>query len=160
MNDIEKLRMHALADALDKLEPKRFTFAIVVRHGTSCGTVGCAMGWTPAVFPTLVEWTGEDCAGLNQGNGLRMNGEFVEYHQAASRLFGIPEEMALQLFSPVEAYEWDDGPRTPKHDIHPELPSLEDSATSKEVAGLLRTFIALVENGEIKVPNTQPEAQS
>ena len=55
-------RLLRLAKFLEKLPRRKFDFAELVadtekRHGKDCGTVCCAVGWTPAVFPKLISWS-------------------------------------------------------------------------------------------------------
>lgn len=54
MNKIQRKRFLRLADYLQRLPARKFNFSIFAQQKT-CGTVGCAMGWTPAVFPSLSE---------------------------------------------------------------------------------------------------------
>lgn len=66
MKTIYKRRMLRLARFLDGLPPKKFNLNIIVGRTTKppcktdlqteCGTVGCAFGWSPIVFPTLLEY--------------------------------------------------------------------------------------------------------
>lgn len=67
MKTVYKRRMLRLAKFLDGLPPKKFDLRIIVDGTTkapckadiqneACGTVGCAMGWSPIVFPTMLEY--------------------------------------------------------------------------------------------------------
>ena len=52
-------RLNKLADFLQKLPRTHFDFSRVCdlikpSKTNQCGTVGCAMGWTPTVFPRLI----------------------------------------------------------------------------------------------------------
>lgn len=152
MNEEHKQRMMKLAEALEKLPDERFCFNKVVHHGTPCGTIACAIGWTPAVFPDLVEWTGENSNGLHQGIGLCINGQGMEYSQVAEHLFGISPGEAVDLFSPVESDSWsedDEDDELPEHPLHPNLRSLGKDANPMAVAAMLRRFLELVDSGEL-----------
>lgn len=58
MTKIHIKRLEKLAAFLDKLPRKKFDFSILVaeRDEDGCGTICCAIGWIPAVFPKLITW--------------------------------------------------------------------------------------------------------
>lgn len=148
MKTYHKKRMRKLIAFLrGDLKPKQFKFNRVVSeieaNGHVCGTVCCAMGWTPKVFPRLVGWA-EDYLRewrTSQSTGLRMRGEedVMEYSDVAEIIFGIPSEMAGSLFAP-------DSQRY----VSAKLPNCSDYATPKQVAAMLEKFLALVESGEVQ----------
>lgn len=151
MNAIERQRMETMISQLRRLPPEKFDFSFVVKHGTPrCGTIGCAMGWSPAFFPELVEWNGKDDCAWGQA-GLSINGEALNYGKAAVRLFGLEEQMALNLFSPAEG-TYDDEDELESNKIHESLPSLGEDATPIQVADMLQEFLALVDIGDIHIP--------
>lgn len=120
-------RLQKLADFLRKLPPERFHFGKVVIHETSCGTIGCAMGWTPAVFPELVEWS--------KGKGTYPltycpNGGPVDYDDLASTIFDIDRDDAFCLF-------------TPEHQNELDMDDLPVNATPSQVADLIEEYIRL-----------------
>ena len=46
-----------MADFLDKLPKKKFNFRrVVTQYEDGCGTVCCAIGWLPKVFPRKWGW--------------------------------------------------------------------------------------------------------
>jgi len=141
--------MEKMIEGLRKLPPERFDFSKIVKHGTPCGTIGCAMGWAPAFFPKEIEWSGNNCANISEPAGLIMDGDLVQYHEAAARLFGLSEAMAMQLFSPVENDDGEDEDYL-EHSLHPYLPVCLENATPGEVAKLLKEFLELVDDGKIK----------
>ena len=101
-------RLNKLASFLDDLPRKKFYFGEVVRDGdvsAVCGTVCCAMGWAPKVFPRLVEWFRSPYGGRLS---IRMLGQDKEgsYVVIASILFDITCEEAARLFSPGEIRPW------------------------------------------------------
>jgi hypothetical protein len=61
MNKTYFKRLEKLADFLDKLPREKFNFADLVSEidKKGCGTVCCAIGWTPKVLPHLVKFTGD-----------------------------------------------------------------------------------------------------
>lgn len=130
-------RLEKLINFLDQLVPKKFDFSSVVTEVDSaeeCGTVCCAMGWTPVVFPDLVKWCekGYDIE-LVDSKYSRLG-----YYYVAHRLFGVSTLTALFLFSP-----------NTQSMIHPSLSSCGRSATPKQVADMLRKFVKLVKRKEI-----------
>ncbi len=62
-------RLLKLADFLDKLPRAKFDFGVIAMQDGKpmlealkagkerCGTVACAIGWMPAVFPRSLRWT-------------------------------------------------------------------------------------------------------
>ena len=112
-------RLLRLAKFLEKLPRRKFDFAeyvnTAVYRGKECGTVCCAIGWTPAVFPRMITWD-------------RIRRETVE--DVADRLFGLTVWEASDLFIPVTASRvW-----CPK--------GLDTNATPKQVARSIRAFVA------------------
>lgn len=120
-------RLLKLASFLRKLPPERFDFGVVVKHETSCGTVGCAMGWTPAVFPDLVEWTKDEEAWPLT---LTKTGKPTDYDTLASEIFEIGEDDAFSLF-------------TPFNQGCIGLTRLPSDATPSQVADLIEEYIKL-----------------
>jgi hypothetical protein len=50
-------RLLRLAEFLEKLPPKKFYFGTWVKEWKNeCGTVCCAIGWCPVVFPEHFKW--------------------------------------------------------------------------------------------------------
>lgn len=102
MIETHKNRLRKLAKALRNL-PKDYRFDLgKLQIKTECGTVGCAIGLTPFVFPRLVKkredrWHGE---------WWTVNGEKVESDdstdtclQVAKLLFDINWSQAKTLFT-------------------------------------------------------------
>lgn len=140
MTAVGKRRLRKLIAFLRTLKPKQFNFGDVVsdykKNGHVCGTVCCAIGWTPAVFPQLVRWFesrehGWAMARLSFKAG---HTRWVRYDVIANRLFGISEESAASLFHPGRAGR-----------VHESLPAINSFATPKQVAAMLEQYIALTE---------------
>lgn len=113
-----------------------------------CGSKACAIGLTPHLFPDLVQYSiseGRVQSGLlrmldtdSEGNTVCRMGEFWE---VAMHLFGMRADHAEHLFSPhLDAGE-----------IHAHLKSLYDydDITPSDVAGNIRTFVHLVQTGQL-----------
>lgn len=139
MNTRERKRLEKLILFLDNLEPERFDFneVVVARDSKGCGTVCCAIGWTPAVFPRLVRWTSPPCASV-QLKKDEFNTHF--YYHTASVLFGLPGGVCKHLFCPS-------GQRR----IHKSLPNCGMRSCPKEVAAMLRKFLELWDAGKINL---------
>ena len=61
MNSVHKNRLLKLATFLETLPPERFDLSGFVieyktKGGRACGTVCCAVGWCPKVFPDHWRW--------------------------------------------------------------------------------------------------------
>lgn len=120
-------RLLKLIAFLEKLPPRKFDFGDVRKYQAGCGTVGCAMGHTPEVFPKLVKATDE-------GISLRKpekDYEDFHYRYIAMALFGIPEKHSW-MFSPGEQWE-----------AHASLPTCRENATPKQVAKMLKRYLEL-----------------
>lgn len=131
MTKIHKTRLRKLIAFLRNLPRNKFSFG-VVREETKCGTVGCAIGWTPEVFPELVS------PPRNSESCLLFRGEARCFKGVASELFGMDFYMAEDLFSTGAQLL-----------VHSGLPLCHCQATPKQVASMLEKFLALVDAGEI-----------
>lgn len=119
MNPINFERLEKLATFLDVLPPKKFWFGTLISDMDSkgCGTVCCAIGWTPKVFPELVRW---GSFGVETMNGA------LNFSSVSEFLFGLDTLQTDCLFDP----------HCPR-----ECP-LPRTATAKQVAAHIRKFIA------------------
>lgn len=152
LTHVHARRMMKLYAFLMALKPALFDFSTVCELGTNapskalevgggCGTVACAMGWMPAVFPRMFKWIGfynretitqaaveagevaDDAASIQSRiSGLR---DF----SAVEVFFGLSYEDARFLFMPASPSTWEDG-------FH-----LPGTATPKEVAARLKWFV-------------------
>ncbi len=121
-----KARLKTLIAVLNELDPDKFFFAETVKeHDGQCGTVCCAIGWTPALFPDLAQWGG--CT-----QGCYVGDE--AYNTLAARLFGMSSNIARGIFVPEGQQE-----------VHDDLELLYDDSTPKEVAAMLTHYIELTE---------------
>lgn len=133
MKHYHKKRLLKLCDFLEQLPRKDFNFGVVAKQ-KSCGTIACAVGWTPAVLPRLVKWSPSKkdnrisivLAGKRRGS---------HYTIVAQSLFGLTPRHAEDLFSPW--FDIDIG--------NTRLDGLAVSATPKQVAKRIRKFLKLME---------------
>ncbi len=110
MNITQAKRLMRLARFLhNKLPEEKFDFRHILRGSDipnktfSCGTVGCAIGWSPLVFPTLLEYKHTP-----QGNVMVVSKEcnralVVSDHVVSDTVkdfFGLWEFEAKALFVP------------------------------------------------------------
>lgn len=125
MKAIHKKRLRKLIAFLRQLPRKRFNFD-TIRYGHGCGTVGCAIGWTPEALPSLVKNDSLLGPVLRKGNGY--------FRDIAAELTGLGPHLASCLFCPGEQAIADS-----------RLPNLPATATPKQVARMLEKFIELQE---------------
>ena len=136
---INQTRLQKLIDFLILLEPNRFNFNKVwdgledAKGG--CGSCGCAMGWTPTLFPDLVQRTVGCYATVEMVDD---SDKSYGYERVAQRLFNMDSETARFLFSP-EFQSW----------VHEELPNCGMNAKPAEVAEMLTQYLELVNEGRI-----------
>ena len=133
MKHHHKKRLLKLCDFLEQLQRKDFNFNVVAER-RSCGTIACAVGWTPAVFPRLVKWS------PNKRNKrisivLADQQRGSHYINVARSLFGLTHRRAENLFSPW--FDIEVGNTT--------ISALGGSATPKQVAKRIRRFVKLME---------------
>lgn len=129
MKPIHKRRLRKLIAFLRQLPRKRFDFT-EVRIAENCGTIGCAIGWTPEVLPDLVQ--------LDAGGEPRLlkpsKSRFSGFMGISEEITGLPPDIASDLFTP----DCQSG-------VDSRLSDLPGSATPKQVAAMLEKFIALQE---------------
>lgn len=133
-------RLLKLIRFLDTLPPEKFNFASDVAKAhtnhTQCATVGCAIGWTPALFPRLVkwkfegEWTDNTYESILNFSGYTLKGErATSYRKVGNFLFGIGDNGYHSIFYPHE-----------QRGVHPDLPLCDRNATPRDVANMLRKY--------------------
>lgn len=130
-----RLARHLRKPARERLH-KHFHFELVnskslmERKGiANCGTVGCAMGEAPLLWPRLV-WFDEPRP-CDLGTDV-CDAEGADYIHVASRLFNISIQDALCLFAAFEPRWWADGSE------------LGSEATAKQVAESIEMYVAAV----------------
>lgn len=130
MSKIRYGRLLRLAAFLDKLKPRKFDFCTVIRGRPRCGTVGCAMGWTPKIWPKLVEWDKNEFGELT---GIKFcdSKKYKDTETIIHELFCIDYDDINYLFFPNSDHPayWQSGQGCGK------------DATAKEVAESIRQFV-------------------
>lgn len=169
MNKIQRARFEKLASFLDTLPRENFNFSLVLdtstcpapasdtkntRPSLECGSVGCAIGWTPTVFPRLVEARPDPRNRafpnllINKGNGVEST---TGVGAVACHLFGLrglvdPEDGHAsweidELFCPGRFA------LTLKHGTEFRH-CLDGNSTPQQVAGMMRDFLKAVDRDQ------------
>lgn len=141
MNPEHRSRFEQLIQFLKELPPEKFDFGHVVTQVSApyCGTICCAIGWTPKLFPELVRWPRR--AGLPLFVVKDDGSEYYSaYYEVAHQLFGLPLDISEALFQP-------DG----QHRVSPLLKKCEASDSPSEVAAMLEVFLELWLAGRIPI---------
>lgn len=133
MKPHHKARLRKLIAFFRVLPRKRFRFSSV-RMEEKCGSVCCAIGLTPEIFPKLVRST--------EDRDVELIGcqDYHNYINVGEELFGLSERASTCLFTPYH-----------QTNLHPDLDCCGNYAAPKQVAAMLEKFLALVEAGEIEV---------
>lgn len=137
---LRKGRLYKLAAFLDSLSKRSFKFSRVVdrsnedRDGNICGTVCCAVGWLPKLFPSHWEWISNT---VEITADLRKNTDSPDWVDSASKFFGITYLQSMCLFSPGCKRDWAPG-------------MLAYNATPKQVADSIRQFVKWKERKKAK----------
>ena len=127
-------KLAKLARFLWSLPPKVFSYGNIV-YGTviptpefTCGTVACAFGYTPLVFPEAFEYKADPWVSIHYKGG-NTDVTIYNWSEVASDFFGIPENEVLGLFSPGDQHCIEEQPLSPH-------------ATAREVASLIVRFVS------------------
>lgn len=111
----------------EECPPEQFDFRYTVKEDDGhCGTVCCAIGWTPRLFPEQVKW----CSGLGSVEAID-DPKCRGFLLIGPLLFGLPDSVSAIVFVP-------DG-RGPDGN----LPYCGDRATPQQVADRLEFAFAL-----------------
>jgi len=133
-----------LADFLDKLDDDKFWFGTVVnmwerKEKNTCGTVCCAMGWTPQVFPDEVGWRAPKNLGNQYDDALYLKNtsdDITNYDTIARKIFGISYDEVDFLFSPGDQEDF-----LEKHGIETDIEDFTSSTSREQVANNIRYFV-------------------
>jgi hypothetical protein len=121
-------RLLKLIKFLEELPPDKFDFSQEVAdsksNGKTCATVACAIGWTPKIFPRLVEWTWYDTGYFTGFKPASGHEKCIDYMEVAEQLFGVPKR--FDIFYPGNPMCY--------------LPQCGTDAAPKQVAKMLRTY--------------------
>jgi hypothetical protein len=127
MKALYRKRLLKLADFLDALPREKFDFGVITRVDGKpmrealkaaherCGTVGCAIGWMPVVFPQLVMWDDD------HGVVLKSDPWVLDF-ECAKEVFNLTDYESGRLFMPLAS-------------------GLGRDATPKQVARHIRKFV-------------------
>ncbi len=108
MRTKHKNRILKLAAFLRTLPKVQFNLAIVAMESSECGTVACAAGWCPTVFPHTMKWVkNEDLA--QTMSVRRRNPKHVKVHQGSSlrtvaAYLGMTNKQREKTFLPGQNY--------------------------------------------------------
>ena len=128
MKAFHKNRLLKLADFLDNLPRKQFNFGDVVEkfdEKKNCGTICCAVGWCPTVFPRQWNWITEYGDFYVRTKGSKTG----DWTKDAEEFFGIGYADVTNLFFPNSEIPWARNTR------------LRNNATPKQVAKSIRQFL-------------------
>ncbi len=137
---MKKKRLLKLAEFLEKLPRAKFDFGTTVLEwdgGKTCGTVCCAIGWTPTIWPELVEWVHGGVSIKDSVNG------YDGFDDIAKELFGISRSDTWSLFSESTS-EWDmfgENKKRSERFNKLKLKRLDSRATPKQVAKNIRLYV-------------------
>lgn len=123
---------------LKELEEPEFNFGDVVSkfdQQNECGTVCCAAGWFPKIFPEQVFWERIGLSSMTVVTKLNKG-----YDRIAAEILDIRSITALRLFTPDN-----------QSVIHDSLVDLPIDCTPKQLATELEKFKQLYLNGEVEV---------
>lgn len=80
--------------------PEQFVFGEVAKHN-ECGTVGCAIGWTPKLFPNQVCWSfRKDQPEVCFVDKPATEDEWYDYKDIGAALFGLRVDVSYEAFTP------------------------------------------------------------
>lgn len=147
---IQTDRLLRLADFLETRLPRaKWNFGVLMKIGEylpaeallkgeqGCGTVGCALGWTPAALPEVASWRANH---IQVGNQTYGSGNISELTFA---LFGLNKRESEELFMPRPLALWE-----VRAAPYPDLidSQLTADATPQEVAAHIREFVARIDS--------------
>lgn len=133
MKPIHIKRLRKLIAFLRKLPRKRFNFAIIRNEAPKCGAVGCAIGYTPNVFPSIFRSFALLDHGYQRTHGVGFRGKTEpDFTGVAMWVSGLPYDTAAFLFEPYR-----------QDKVDGRLPLIPGDATPKQVARMLEKFIEL-----------------
>jgi hypothetical protein len=139
METLHAERLMALARFLyNVLPPEKFNFGNVLKgmdvpnETFSCGTVGCAIGWAPVVFPLELRYVKPSASStphVTDARGLVFDVHWCGATPAVTDFFGISEDEAIALFAPGAQRDLD-------------LPGLHSGSSAPKVAQNIAMFVS------------------
>jgi hypothetical protein len=145
-------RLYKLANFLESLPEKNFEFSSVVEKKgdptkpvNECGTIACAIGWTPRIFPRIVEYVMEHNNWyVKPANSAQKFDDYVdtaEFGFVGSYLFGISDKESGILFSMLNTDYHNFRDYGARWNKDTNLADIRYGATPKQVAQSIRNFI-------------------
>lgn len=127
---MNKDRLLKLAEFLEQLPSESFDFSSFVDsydQEKECGSVCCAIGWMPKVFPDLCQW--KKFTGFSFSIDIVTIGSNHTGFFAAQEIFDIDDDASSYLFCPRADYD--------DNDVR-----LPETASAVDVANRIREFVA------------------
>jgi hypothetical protein len=125
-------KMKTLIAFLKNLDKSKFDINHIISqydYKNQCGTVCCAIGWFPAIFPEECQWYESE---------LFIHGKSKIFSKIAHDVLGIPERHADVLFSPFDIVKSHD------HCMKVSMPYItlcDYRSTPLEVAEMLERYV-------------------
>ncbi len=156
-------RLLKLAAFLETLDPEKFKFSRFVEHHwkgdplLSCGTVACALGWTPTVFPEVTMSQGPTWKQYKvpdfEVEGIEIkdfSGFRTEGQAALAKFFGLTASEYDHLFLPNCSLGRRSGLRS---NVSPETVAANIRSFVKERTNFMDEIIEMIRNlnGEMKI---------
>lgn len=146
MKKVHKDRLLKLADFLEKLPRKKFDYDVVTRgediprKELDCGTVGCAIGWCPVVFPIQLKYRRRERFELGpmiyNKEGLNFGFRESKPTPPVREFFGVSLEESQALFNPYR--------QEARYALG--MRAVNEKSTPKAVAKNIRLFVKHKEN--------------
>lgn len=97
-------RLTRLANYIDNLDKTQFYFGAFIEkfdENNSCGTMCCAAGWLPILYPNAFKWQYNKLSGTTfLGFNPAENEWFLVLYTPLVKFFGISVELTEHLFYP------------------------------------------------------------
>ena len=143
-------RLLTLAKFLNTLQPKQFNFQSWVTEFDSninCGTVCCAVGWMPKVFPHDVKWSVVTQRSITLRNHQHLNNPTSI--NTAAEFFGLGVPAVSHLFLAMPDNQFDAGTTAPQVAQH--IRNFVEASCIEEFTGSCRAMPLEIRNKWIKV---------
>jgi hypothetical protein len=108
MKAIHRKRLAKLAAALRQIPRKQFDLQVVVQGDPDklgCGSVACAVGHCPLIFPRSWEWSKDEYL-LNRFNVKLRGKRSTKWYRSAEIFFGLSSDDVLSMFVKSHGYRY------------------------------------------------------
>lgn len=125
LGNTEKKRLLKLAEKIKKIPTRQFDLGLIAKK-RECGTVCCAIGYCPIVFPRNFKYVDE------YGDGeleVQLKGTNDVNFDAAEKFFGLTNDEAYFLFMPTK---YETGARTPAKVVARRIENFANGVVSLE----------------------------